>query len=120
MSSTTSTTTITDAAVIQGYNRGPIPTVFAAPTSCLSTISSVAGGVGYFGHNDGGYLDPLCYPPTTTTNTAANTDAVWNLYYCLYPPSDARRQTDLSQIVPQFHVHQAGILPLHNRVPLQH
>jgi hypothetical protein len=68
---------ITDAVSIESFNRGPIPTVFSAPSSCLSTVTSVDGGGLYFGHMGASYADPACYP---SPNTAS---AGWNLYYCL-------------------------------------
>jgi hypothetical protein len=111
--SMTAVTTITDAAAIQKYNRGPISTVFVPPTGCLSTLSMISSAAGtnlYFGHNSVPYFDPSCYPPTTTTNKAANSvysATLWDLYYCLWLPWQDDWNVDIFQIAQQFRVHQA-------------
>jgi hypothetical protein len=85
--STITTTIFTDTAAISSFNRGPIPTIFTAPTSCLSTLTvGTYGNSLYFGHQDGGYWDPACYPSQTVSvppDDPAGDDA-WNLYYCLF------------------------------------
>ncbi|KUJ14473.1 uncharacterized protein LY89DRAFT_736507 [Mollisia scopiformis] len=78
MSSTTGPSIITDATSISAFNRGPIPTQFSAPTSCLSTLTSVNGAGGlYFGHNGDEYFDTACFPTPTLTTSSVQ----WNLYY---------------------------------------
>jgi hypothetical protein len=101
---TTTATTITNPASIASLNRGPIPTIFAAPASCLSTLTSVLPtGDLYFGHDLEKYLDAACYPTST--------DAAWNLYYCLWLIIQYQETTDSYQIALQYHVHQASTLP---------
>jgi hypothetical protein len=68
---------ITDAVSIESFNRGPIHTVFSAPSSCVSTVTSVDGGGLYFGHMGASYADPACDPSPNTAGAAG-----WNLYYC--------------------------------------
>lgn len=80
---------ITAEASIAQYNRGPIPTAFSPPNSCLSTYTSAEtlGGF-YFGNGfstAGQNLpwDSSCYPTATSTPAVTDADAPWNLYYCL-------------------------------------
>ncbi|KAM3067644.1 hypothetical protein ACMFMG_000042 [Clarireedia jacksonii] len=76
-SSTTSITPITDQNVISAFNRGPLLTTYTPPTSCVSTYTF--GTVMYFGHNVESYIDPACYPSSTTEY--GNGQAAWYVYY---------------------------------------
>jgi hypothetical protein len=85
MSTSTSTiTTVTDQSAISGYNRGPLTTVFAPPTSCLATLTLPTGSsLGlYFGHNAYSYIDESCYPLGTLSSQSLEPSASWDVYYC--------------------------------------
>ncbi|KAH8805101.1 hypothetical protein F5884DRAFT_440466 [Xylogone sp. PMI_703] len=82
-SKSTSTTSpdpvVTDQAVIASFNRGPVTSVFVPPASCLSTLTKIVSM--YFGHEDGDYYDPACFPSSTIPESKTQ----WDLFY--YSPA---------------------------------
>jgi len=81
---TSTTTTVTDPSAISGYNRGPLTTVFAPPTSCLATLTLPTGSnrALFFGHNAYSYIDESCYPLGTLSSQNLVLAASWDVYYC--------------------------------------
>jgi len=82
--STSTTTTVADPSAISRYNRGPLTTVFAPPTSCLSTLTLPSGTIInlFFGHYAYSYIDESCYPLGTLSLQNLVLPTSWDVYYC--------------------------------------
>ena len=82
--STPTISAVTDPSAISRYNRGPLTTVFAPPTSCVATLTLPSPGTAplYFGHSEYFYLDESCYPLGTLSSENLVPTASWDLYYC--------------------------------------
>ncbi|KAF1976437.1 hypothetical protein BU23DRAFT_630290 [Bimuria novae-zelandiae CBS 107.79] len=83
---------ITDSSVIRGWNRGPISTYFAPPSSCTATLTlqqtlTPAPDYGnlFAAHWFDPYLDSSCHPAGSLTQDGGLNSAGWEDYY--YSPA---------------------------------
>jgi hypothetical protein len=85
-----STATRTNPAVVAGFNRGNITSVFVPAPSCTETLTlSTASNKNqlYFAHGGIPYFDPQCIPMGTKEGTELTSNRQWESYYCaLYIP----------------------------------
>ncbi|KAJ5604813.1 hypothetical protein N7510_009967 [Penicillium lagena] len=70
------------------FNRGPLTTAFAPPTTCLQTLSEVvyyvdgtAESTTYYGHWYGDYTGYTCLPTGTVPGTLLASPTYWDTYW---------------------------------------